>query len=105
MLLRVIQAQVGVLHPLLGATGVIGSEQFGQSKIVAPFAEFVIQARLVRGDNRNSVERGAGELFALRIRQASDVRENQRLKICEMSGIEQTVMDHFEWNARFDQGL
>ena len=81
------------------------AEEVGQAEVPSLHAPFVVEARLVGGDEAAAPLDKRAELRALRVRQRGDVRQDERLERAEVRGVEQPVVHHLERDARLDQRL
>src|SRR6476659_511448 len=101
--MRMLQADIGVLHPWLYCALERGAEKGAESEVFAPNTGFVIQARLVRCHDAAACCGEVSNLRTLSVRQSSDVRKNQRLEPAR--GIKLPVVYHLEGDPRFDERL
>ena len=59
----------------------------------------------MRGDDAAASADERTQLIALRVAQHGNIRQDQRLVIFQMLGVQQAVMDHLERNTRLNQRL
>ena len=76
-----------------------------QAEVGAADAPFVVERCLVRRDDAAAAANEVGELAALRLRQGSDVRQDECPVTANVRSVEQLVVHHVERDARLDQRM
>src|SRR5439155_25803844 len=101
----VFETEVGIMHRTFDTAFEAHAQEIGQSKILSLHAPFVVEAGFVRRDNTAAVFHERPELIALGIRERGNIRQDEGLERSETRGVEQTVVDHLERDARLDKRL
>ena len=101
----VFQTEIGVLHPGFGLAAVIYAEQSGQPEVVPADAPLVAQAGFVSGNHAAAAANEFLDLPALRVGKGDNVRQDKRLELANVRGIQKPVMHQLKRDARLDQCL
>src|SRR5207302_10267521 len=92
------QAQIGVLHPRFNFAVEIHAEQPGEPEVVSPYARFAVQAGFAGGNHASASLYKILKLPALQVRERDDVRQDERLELADVRGIQQPIVHELERN-------
>src|SRR5262249_44053436 len=100
-----LQAQIRILHWTFDAAFECNAEQIRQAEVLSLYTPFVVETGLVGADEAPAATDELAELPTLPVRKCGDIRQDERLEPSEMRVVEQPVMHHLKWDARFNERL
>ena len=101
--LRVLEAEVGVVHRAFGAAREARAEQLREAEVLSLHAPLVVQRSFRGGDDAAAARDELAQLNALRVGEGRDVWQDERFEIREVLRVEQPVVHHLERDARLDE--